>query len=111
MDKHIETMAQKWELTSSPVTAQVFGNAGREHMQKYGKSNHNSVQVKHSIYSSPCLLRLLLQPENFGIKLEVVLKWRDIFAENIILVSLIAGLKMEGIVKWRGFKSQRPLQS
>ena len=65
MDKHIETMAQKWELTSSPVAAQVFGNAGREHMQKYGKSGHNSVQVMYSMYSGPCILRPLLWPEKF----------------------------------------------
>ncbi len=34
-----------------------------------------------------------------GIKLEVVLKWRDIYFESIIVVSLVDGLKMEGIVK------------
>ncbi len=27
---------------------------------------------------------------------------RDIYIENIRMVSLIAGFKMEGIVKWRG---------
>ena len=36
----------------------------------------------------------------------MVLKWRDNFAENIRVVSLIAGLEMKGIVKWRGLKSQ-----
>ena len=60
-------------------------------------------------YSSPCILRLPLQPLNFGLKLKVVLNWRDIGIENIRMVSLIAGLKIEGIVKWRGLKSQGPL--
>ncbi len=41
--------------------------------------------------------------------MEVVLKWRDIYIENIRMVPLIAGLKMEGIVKWKGLKSQGPL--
>ncbi len=37
------------------------------------------------------------------------LKWRDIYIENIRMVSLMAGPKIEGIVKWRGLKSQGPL--
>ena len=37
---------------------------------------------------------LLFQPEKCGLNLEVVLKWRDICVENIIVVSLIAGLKL-----------------
>ncbi len=41
--------------------------------------------------------------------MEVILKWRDIYIENIRMVPLKAGLKMEGIVKWRGLKSQGPL--
>ncbi len=41
------------------------------------------------IYSGPCILRP-------AIKLEVVLKWRDISDENRRTVSLLAGFKMEG---------------
>ncbi len=63
----------------------------------------------YTMYSSPCILRPPLQPLNFGLKLKVVLNWRDICIENIRIVSLIAGLKIEGIVKWRGLKSQGPL--
>ncbi len=58
------------------------------------------------MYSGPCILRLPFQPEKYGLKFDVVLKWRDIYFENIRIVSLIAGLKMEGIVKWRGLKLQ-----
>ncbi len=61
------------------------------------------------IYSGPCILRPPLQPERYGLKLKVVLKWRDIYIENIRMVSLTAGLKIEGIVKWRGLESQVPL--
>ncbi len=38
MDKHIETMSEKYEFTSSPGAAQLFGNAGRDYMKKYSKS-------------------------------------------------------------------------
>ncbi len=43
-------------------------------------------------YSGPCILRPPLQPEKYGLKLKVVLKWRDVYTENIRMVSLIAGL-------------------
>ena len=43
-------------------------------------------------YSGPCILRPPLQPDKYGIKLEVVFKLRNIYIENI-MVSLIASLK------------------
>jgi sterol carrier protein 2 len=36
MDKHMSTMAEVREIESSPFAPQMFGNAGREHMEKYG---------------------------------------------------------------------------
>ena len=39
----------------------------------------------------------------------MVLKWSDVYIENIRMVSLIAGFKMEGLVEWRGLKLQGPL--
>ncbi len=67
-------------------------------------------------YSSPCILRPPIQPEKHGLKLKVVLKWKDIYIENITCITCIrAGvtdnlnLKMEGIVKWKGLKSKGPL--
>ncbi len=44
-----------------------------------------------------------------GLKLKVILKWKDIYIENIGVVLLMASLKIEGTVKWRGLKSQRTL--
>lgn len=38
MDKHIETMTEKYEFSSSPAAAQLFGNAGRDYMKKYNVS-------------------------------------------------------------------------
>ena len=37
MDNHVLTMLSKRELTTAPMAAQMFGNAGREHMEKYGE--------------------------------------------------------------------------
>lgn len=39
MDKHIELMSNKYGLTSAPLATQLFGNAGKEHMEKYGTPN------------------------------------------------------------------------
>ncbi len=61
-------------------------------------------------YSCPCILRPPIQPEKYGFKLKVVLKWKDNCIENIrFVLSLIAVLKVEEFVKWRGLKSQGPL--
>ena len=53
-----------------------------------------------SLYSGPCILRPPIQPEKYGIKLKVVLKWRDIYVAYISVyirvVSLMATLKIEG---------------
>ena len=37
LDKHVEAMLETNELTAAPINPQMFGNAGREHMQKYGR--------------------------------------------------------------------------
>ena len=50
-------------------------------------------------YGGRCDLRPPIQPAKCGLKLKVVLKYRDIYAENIQVESLIPGLKMQGIVK------------
>ena len=33
---HVETMAESFEISSAPMMAQMFGNAGVEHMRKHG---------------------------------------------------------------------------
>lgn len=37
MDKHMEVMINRYGMVAAPPAAQMFGNAGREHMEKYGK--------------------------------------------------------------------------
>jgi hypothetical protein len=36
MDKHVTTMLEMREMTAAPMAPQMFGNAGLEHMEKYG---------------------------------------------------------------------------
>lgn len=36
LDKHIMAMVEEYEFTPSPPAAQMFGNAGREHMKAHG---------------------------------------------------------------------------
>ncbi len=66
--------------------------------------------LSEPMYSGLCILGPPLQPEKYtAFKVEVALKWRDVYIENKRTVPLIAGLKMEGTVKWKGLKSQGPL--
>jgi acetyl-CoA acetyltransferase len=36
MDRHVQTMQSKFPIARAPINPQMFGNAGREHMAKYG---------------------------------------------------------------------------
>lgn len=46
MEKHVEKMATHFGFEpSAPVTAQMFGNAGREHMQKYGTKPEHFAKI------------------------------------------------------------------
>lgn len=36
MDRHMELMMELREFTAAPPTPQMFGNAAREHMEKFG---------------------------------------------------------------------------
>lgn len=35
MEKHVEVMSSKYDMDASPMTAQMFGNAGRDYLKKY----------------------------------------------------------------------------
>jgi len=45
MDKHVETMADIAGINASPITAQMFGNAGREHMEKFGTKPEHFAKI------------------------------------------------------------------
>lgn len=47
VEKHLEVMADTYGLHPSPITCQMFANAGKEHMEKYG---NNQKFQKNSIF-------------------------------------------------------------
>jgi len=54
MDKHFEVMADVAGVSNGPLTAQMFGNAGKEHMEKYGTRPEHLAKIayknhKHSV--------------------------------------------------------------
>ncbi|KAL9950364.1 hypothetical protein ACROYT_G042852 [Oculina patagonica] len=53
MDKHMEVLINKHGLVAAPVTPQMFGNAGKEHMEKYGtKAEHFAkIAYKNHLHS------------------------------------------------------------
>ncbi|XP_076623022.1 sterol carrier protein X-related thiolase [Colletes latitarsis] len=47
MDKHVELMSEIAGIDASPVTAQLFGNAGLEHMKKYGTRPEHFAKIAY----------------------------------------------------------------
>ncbi|XP_071557099.1 sterol carrier protein 2 [Temnothorax nylanderi] len=47
MDKHVELMADIAGLSEGPITAQLFGNAGIEHMKKYGTKPEHFAKIAY----------------------------------------------------------------
>uniref|UniRef100_A0A3Q2PLJ3 Sterol carrier protein 2 n=1 Tax=Fundulus heteroclitus TaxID=8078 RepID=A0A3Q2PLJ3_FUNHE len=53
MDKHMEVMINRYGMAAAPGAPQMFGNAGREHMEKYGTKPEHFAKIawknhKHS---------------------------------------------------------------
>ncbi|XP_028834194.1 non-specific lipid-transfer protein-like isoform X1 [Denticeps clupeoides] len=53
MDKHMEVMINRYGLAAAPAAPQMFGNAGREHMERYGTKPEHFAKIawknhKHS---------------------------------------------------------------
>ncbi|XP_064625029.1 sterol carrier protein 2-like [Lineus longissimus] len=47
MEKHVEVLNNTYGIEASPITAQMFGNAGREHMEKYGTTLTHFAKIAH----------------------------------------------------------------
>ncbi|XP_053989846.1 sterol carrier protein 2-like [Hylaeus volcanicus] len=47
MEKHVEVMCEIAGMDASPVTAQLFGNAGIEHMKKYGTKPEHFAKIAY----------------------------------------------------------------
>ncbi|XP_057567056.1 sterol carrier protein 2 [Hippopotamus amphibius kiboko] len=54
VDKHLEVLINKYGLSKHPVASQMFGRAGKEHMEKYGTKLEHFAKIgwknhKHSV--------------------------------------------------------------
>jgi acetyl-CoA acetyltransferase len=54
LDRHVEVMAAMRGIAPAPVAPQMFGNAGREHMERYGTTARQFAKIgwknhKHSV--------------------------------------------------------------
>ncbi|GAB1597492.1 non-specific lipid-transfer protein-like [Argonauta hians] len=54
LETHVNAMAEMRGFEASPITVQMFGNAGREHMEKYGTTKEHFAKIawknhKHSV--------------------------------------------------------------
>ncbi len=47
MDKHVMAMMKLRQFTPAPPAPQLFGNAGREHMEKYGTTKEHFAKIGH----------------------------------------------------------------
>ncbi len=71
MDRHVDMMVKLRGFETSPVAPQIFGNAGREHMERYGtkpeqfakiglKNHHHSVNNPYSQFQDEYTLEEIL---------------------------------------------------
>jgi acetyl-CoA acetyltransferase len=56
LDRHMAAMASRHESSDALITAQMFGNAGREHMARYGTKPESFARIavknhKHSVHN------------------------------------------------------------
>ncbi len=54
LDRHVNTMVKRRGFETSPVAPQIFGNAGREHMERYGTKPEQFAKIglknhRHSV--------------------------------------------------------------
>lgn len=47
MEKHVIAMSDVCEITGAPITAQLFANAGVEHMKKYGSKPEHYAKIAY----------------------------------------------------------------
>lgn len=45
LQKHAEAMIEKGGFAPAPMAAQFFGNAGKEHMEKYGSEQRHFTKI------------------------------------------------------------------
>ena len=47
MDHHVEVMLETFGIAAAPITPQMFGNAGREHMSQFGTTPDHFAKIAY----------------------------------------------------------------
>ncbi|KAM8930005.1 sterol carrier protein 2 [Pelodytes ibericus] len=77
MDKHVEVMVNKYGLSAAPLAPQLFGSAGKEHMEKYGTKPEHFAKIAWKNHKHSTNNPLSQFQEEYS--LDQVLKSRKIF--------------------------------
>ena len=69
LQKHAEAMIEKGGFAPAPMAAQFFGNAGKEHMEKYGSEQRHFTKIaaKNKVEFHGILKFLEIQPTDKSI--------------------------------------------
>jgi sterol carrier protein 2 len=68
LEKHATSMIEKGGFAPAPMAAQFFGNAGKEHMEKYGTKQHHFTKIaaknkRHSVNNPFSQFRIEMSEE------------------------------------------------
>uniref|UniRef100_A0AC11D7S2 Sterol carrier protein 2 n=1 Tax=Ovis aries TaxID=9940 RepID=A0AC11D7S2_SHEEP len=110
LDKHIEVLINKYGLSAHPVAPQMFGYAGKEHMEKYGTTLEQFAKIgwknhKHSVNNPPTsdgAAAAVLASEAFVQKHDLKSKAVEILAQEMV-TDMPSSFEDKSVIKMVGF--------
>ncbi|XP_066863609.1 sterol carrier protein 2 isoform X6 [Kogia breviceps] len=110
IDKHLEVLINKYGLSAHPVASQMFGFAGKEHMEKYGTKLEHFAKIgwknhKHSVNNPPTsdgAAAAILASEAFVQKHGLKSKAVEILAQEMV-TDMPSSFEEKSIIKMVGF--------
>ncbi|XP_073645799.1 sterol carrier protein 2 isoform X5 [Tursiops truncatus] len=110
IDKHLEVLINKYGLSAHPVASQMFGFAGKEHMEKYGTKLEHFAKIgwknhKHSVNNPPTsdgAAAAILASEAFVQKHGLKSKAVEILAQEMV-TDMPSTFEEKSIIKMVGF--------
>ncbi|XP_054343337.1 sterol carrier protein 2 isoform X2 [Pongo pygmaeus] len=109
-DKHVDLLINKYGLSAHPIAPQMFGYAGKEHMEKYGTKIEHFAKIgwknhKHSVNNPPTsdgAAAAILASEAFVHKYGLQSKAVEILAQEM-MTDLPSSFEEKSIIKVVGF--------
>ncbi|XP_022431418.1 non-specific lipid-transfer protein isoform X3 [Delphinapterus leucas] len=110
IDKHLEVLINKYGLSAHPVASQMFGFAGKEHMEKYGTKLEHFAKIgwknhKHSVNNPPTsdgAAAAILASEAFVQKHGLKSKAVEILAQEMV-TDMPSSFEEKSVIKMVGF--------